>query len=420
MNPSLSLIFETDQDGHYFSGYYDVNPISSDGKSLLCLQVSDIYKLPEAGDTADIVIFDLKSKHKRKIAEVNVYNFQQGAKLHWIEESGRQKIIYNYRNINKFVSRILNVESGEFNDLDQAVYCISPDQKSALCIDYERHFWFRRGYAYAGIENANKKKKVSHDDYISVLNLGSGEYKKIITVKDVLQLKSETSMTGASHYLEHMMFSPKGDKFTFYHRWKTKTGDIHTRLILSSLSDPENLRIIHDSGRLTHMCWRDDSNLVCIGTPRTSVATVFKKHRFLHSVFRLLRPVYRALIKGSMQGGQTKLSQLITGDMYFNINIDTRNISIIGSSSLRSDGHPTVLGNTLITDTYPGDDDAIRLILFDLPNDKISQVKNLASNPILKNSPVRCDLHPKVDSKHRLVSIDSSHKPFRSIQVYSI
>ena len=62
------------EDGHYFFGYYDLQPYDSKGKRHLCHKVRFADRLPEADDIAELGYIDLETESFHKIAETTAWN----------------------------------------------------------------------------------------------------------------------------------------------------------------------------------------------------------------------------------------------------------------------------------------------------------------------------------------------------------
>lgn len=70
-------------DGHYFFGYYDLQPYDADEKLHLAHKTSFRNRLQTKDDLAQIGVIDMKSKKYDVLDTTNAWNFQQGAMLQW-------------------------------------------------------------------------------------------------------------------------------------------------------------------------------------------------------------------------------------------------------------------------------------------------------------------------------------------------
>ena len=71
-------VITPDDGGHYFFGYYDLQPFDSTGRYHLCHKAPFEDRLPEADDICELGVIDLQTGKFIKYAETNAWNFQQG------------------------------------------------------------------------------------------------------------------------------------------------------------------------------------------------------------------------------------------------------------------------------------------------------------------------------------------------------
>lgn len=416
------IVFKTPKDGHYFSGYYDKSPLDFHGRKMLAMKVDFIDRLPGSEDHAQIGYFDLNSGNFTHLTDTNSFNWQQGAMLQWIGPQFSEEIAFNRREGDGFKGIIFNITNGLERELPYPVYVLDQSGKWALSIDFERHYWCRRGYAYDGIIKPEKCRPVVEDDGIWITDLASLQSKQIVRVENLLKFRPLASMDGATHYVEHMMFAPGGKHFSFYHRWKLLDGGLYTRFYVVDVSG-ENLRLIHDTGRVSHHCWIDDNTILAIGSEKTSLASGLRKYRILSRLAKPLLPIYKSLVKGNSVQGQTKVSSIFTGDTYFTIDIRTMETRSMFRQTLDRDGHPTAIpgrGNWIVTDTYPDSKSQAQLIVADLATQSTVTIDTLDSLSQFDNSPMRCDLHPKISYNGRFVAIDTMNDGVRGMYLYSL
>ena len=104
--------------------------------------------------------------------------------LQWIPGSDRE-IIYNDREERGFVSRVLDVETGQTRTLPEAVYTLSPDGRNAIGTDFRRINHTRPGYGYAGHPDPNREVNAPDDAGIYTLDLATGASRLIISIAQV-------------------------------------------------------------------------------------------------------------------------------------------------------------------------------------------------------------------------------------------
>ena len=323
MNLRTLPVFKTPAGSNYFFGYYDKSPLDMRSKRMLALRVGFIDRLPRADDIAEIGYFEIGQGNSfRCITTTNVFNWQQGAMLQWLGPDFDREIIFNRRTKDGFKAFVYDIEKETEYELPMSIYASNSRGDLALTIDFERHYWCRRGYSYDGIINSSKNASLVSGDGIWLVNLHGKTSKKIIDVESLTHISPLASMKGAVHYVEHMMFSPNGYRFAFYHRWKLEEGGIYTRLYVADMNGGAP-QLVHDTGRLSHYCWVNDQNILAIGAEKSSLASSLRKSKFLARSISPLLPIYRSLVKGNSTHGQTKTSSIITVDTYFLVDVTT-------------------------------------------------------------------------------------------------
>jgi hypothetical protein len=418
-----SPIFKTPIDKNYFFGYYDKSPISSDKKKCLCLEVDFIDRMPEKGDTARIGYFDLELNDGifHNLTRTKTFNWQQGCMLQWFGDKNTH-IIYNDLVDGEFKAIVFNIVECQKNILSMAFYTLAPDSRFALCIDNERHYWVRRGYSYDGIVNHKKDRNIVKSDGIFFLNIENNKVEKIINICDLLKINPIASMKDGVHYLEHLMISPCGKRFSFFHRWKINDGGIYARMYTANI-DGSDLFLLNDSGRMSHFCWRNKSQIFGWGGLPNIANTLRKYRNFAKYFIKPLLPTYKRLVTGNAIQGTSKISSMFTGDSYILFNDKSAKIEKVPLEILDRDGHPSfcpVNKNWLVTDTYPDENGTAKLILYNILTKEKIILDELKSIQCYDNTPNRCDLHPKWSLDGANISIDTMNDGVRSMYLYDV
>lgn len=415
---STSRMFETPSDGHYFFGYFNTPQVSGDDSKLLALKCDFIDRIPDKSDSAIIGYFDLGKENPafQKIGTTKTFNWQQGCMLQFCGPDYLNKIIYNDFDGNKYVSVLADLETGSQTVFDYPIYTIASSGELALTLDFPRHYWCRRGYSYGNIIDQKKNNPIVEGDGIWAMDLKDGSAKKIIKIEDMLNLSHIGTMDEATHYLEHMTFNPGGTKFAFLHRWKFPEGGIHSRLCVAD-SDGKNIRILNDSGRMSHYCWRDENRLIGYGGISNSVNRLRKKRGIFRGLFKYLLPVYHFFIKDS-----SRIAQTLTGDTYMEIDVSNGKIERIAQTLRGEDGHPAFITNrdVFITDTYARSKlgQKAKLFAYDLTVKTEALLDELESIDKYDETPLRCDLHPRVSRSGNVLTVDTMERGVRGIYAY--
>ncbi|MFZ3437486.1 hypothetical protein L2D37_07095 [Vibrio harveyi] len=414
----MKLSFKTPSDGHYFFGYYDKSPFDMSGDRLLACKATFVDREPLKDDQLEIGYFNWKKNNEfKKISSTKTWNWQQGCMLQWFGPDYNKKIIFNDIRDGKFSTVIYDIDGNNEKTYPIAYYCLSENSDFALCIDNERHYWFRDGYNYKGIENPNKNINIDYEDGIWKLDFETSNINKIISFKELFEFNQVSSMFNSVHYIEHLMINPSGSHFIFLHRWKMESGDIYTRLY-SAKVDGSELRLLNDSGRMSHFCWMDNENILGWGGVSNPVNKLRKYKNLVKYFIKPLVPIYKRL-----SSGNANIVNLVSGDSYIIINRVTSKIKRIFTEQLKYDGHPSFLKdkkNIFVTDNYPSENNQYtqNLYLVDMSNDKVKVIDTIEHSPVFASTTCRSDLHPKVSLTGDFISVDTLENDIRAMRVY--
>ena len=419
----MKNVFKSEDSANYFCGYYDKSPFNIDSSKILACKPEFINRFPEKEDVLEIGFFDWKKSSRFiKITETKAWNWQQGCMLQWLGPDFNSKIIYNDRIKNKFVTVVFDLKNNKKSIFNMSFYSVSSDGDFAICIDNERLCWYRKGYSYSGILNVDKKNKLPTDDGIWNLNLNNNKKRLIINLRDIVDINPLSNMQSATHYLEHIIISPDNKRMAFLHRYKTIDGGIFTRLFTANV-DGSEIYLLNDSGRVTHYNWKNNSEIICWGALTNSFNNLRKYKSLIKYFFTPLLPIYKFIARGNSIDGNSKLSAVLTGDIYLVLKDKSKKAMKISSPILNKDGHPSFSknnNNLLLTDTYPQSkyDFKQELILYDITNDEYL-IEKIPHQSEYAFGIARCDLHPKWSMDEKYICIDSL-RINRRIEVYEI
>ena len=103
----------TDGPKHHFFGYFDKFPWNQKGNYLLAQEVDFTARQPIPGEKSVLGMIDLNNDNKFiPVAETDAWCWQQGCMFQWLNDS-QSKVIYNDREGDHFVSRVLDIETGK-------------------------------------------------------------------------------------------------------------------------------------------------------------------------------------------------------------------------------------------------------------------------------------------------------------------
>jgi len=361
---------------HTFFGYYDKTPFSKSGDKVLAIATNIKNIGLSGGEKAYVGYFDQrKSKELNIIGETTTWCWQMGCRLMWYEDKN-DFVIYNAIVNNKHGSVIKSVSGGVTDrELDFPIYDYSMKNKLALSINFSRLGYMRPGYGYVDNITTNDKERIASGDGILLCDTVRNNKQKIMDINTIIKCEKSRSMENAFHYINHLAFSPNGDKFIFYHVWNNE-GKRCTRAFICDING-NILNVIGDSNLLSHYAWKNDNEIL-----------IYSHYNAQHMCGYILH------------------------------DINTERKKNIGGR-LRKDGHPTIIdGDEFITDTYPS-----RLLreqrLLIIRNDKKTVIAKIYS-PINYLGDTRCDLHPRLSADKARVCIDSPAMNGREMIVINV
>jgi hypothetical protein len=418
--PTATRIFESPADAAYFFGYFNTPQVSADSTRILALRVARFDRVPEPDEVAEVGWFEIGADTPafHKIGETTAFNWQQGAMFQFLGPDFNRRVIWNHFDGTAYRARIHDLETGQGRDVP-AIYNVFPDGTAATTVDFERHAWFRRGYSYGNVIKPEKNMPVVPEDAIWRVDLETGARTPLITLGEMMALSPHGTMQGATHYLEHSTANPSGSHFVFLHRWRHDNG-IHSRLLVAR-ADGSDIRILNDSGRMSHFCWVSGTRLLGYGGKANPVNTLRRNKALLKAVFSPLLPLYKRLVSDT-----SALAKSLTGDAYYMFDIETPGKLQLAVPSMRAgDGHPTMLpdGRHFITDTYARAEkkgERPKLFVVDLETDTHAVLDELGSIDRYDETPQRCDLHPRVSPAGDIVSIDTMDGGQRRTYAYRL
>ena len=379
------------QRNHFF-GYHNKTTWDDVGRYLLSNQVPVMTQDLDGSEVAEVGYFDLEEKDYFKvIGSTTAWNWQMGCQLQWLETPGDQQIIYNTRAMGPeitefpyadFRANVYDCVSEEVRELPLPIYVVAPDGKYALCVDYARFdvtqktIGYRPTHRLTGFRAAHAKSTLEPapgEDGIWRMDIETGEFELILSLRQLFDLEHVSSMEGAIHWVTHLEIPPDGKRFVFIHRWTQSVEDethFLSRLFTCN-ADGSGLRLLED-GQISHPMWKDDHSVIAWSRHDDSAAYHLYDDR-----------------DGSVEA--------------------------VGAGSLTENGHMTYSkdGRFILTDTYPNAESNLqRLLLYEVATDTCYMIGEFYTPPDLGKHN-RCDLHPRFSPDNRFVTIDSVHEGSR-------
>jgi hypothetical protein len=356
---------------HWF-GYYDKLQFDPAGRYVLGMEVGFENRSPQADDTITVGMIDLaRGDQWIPFGESRAWCWQQGCMLQWLPGS-RSEVIWNDREGGHFVSHILDVHTKKKRTIPAPVYALSPDARWALAPDFSRLHDWRPGYGYAGVPDRNAKVPVPRDSGIWRVDVTSGKANLIFRFADAAGIPyARAGWTGASHWFNHLLFSPDGSRFSFLHRWGVRqpNGNVpFTTRLFTVRPDGSDVFVLDPNGDTSHYIWRD---------PRHILAWAWHPSH---------------------------------GNQFYLYEDKTDRVEVVGPEVMTVNGHCTYLpGNRwILNDTYPDKERNQNPYLYEVASGGRVPLGHFRA-PAEYAGEWRCDTHPRFSPDGSKVTIDSAH-----------
>lgn len=382
LNPACKITEYGASGYHTFFGYHDITPFGSEDRILLATRCLTGNKLQTAGTPLQLGYYDLSHNEPsfEHFADTTAWCWQQSCRIQWYPNDSGSLVFFNKSERGRHLSCIFDLENQEeVKTYDRALYAISPNGQSGISLNFARLQNLRPGYGYGDIVDSTRNQVAPDADGLWLLEFNNGDCKLILSLKEISAFEPESSMNGAFHYFNHVLWSPCSRYFFFLHLWQASDSKRRSRAFIWSM-DSETFKLLGPRDLVSHHCWVDDDHLIVYSKEPT---TGMKYHRY-------------GITEGS--------------------------VDIIGDNVLKEDGHPsmsTTNQNLMVTDTYPNHVGEQSLLLFNIKSQQLKVAAELYS-PSSYRGESRCDLHPRWNRAGNKICVDSAHHGERKICIIDV
>ena len=357
---------------HHWFSYYDKLEFDPSGRYVLGMEVGFEHRSPRPNDAIKIGMVDLEAGDRWiELGESRAWCWQQGCMLQWIPGSASE-ILWNDREEDRYVCRILDVRTKKQRTIPHAIYALSPDGKTAVSTDFRRLNDVRPGYGYVGLPDPNTGKLAPENTGVFRVDLVSGRSELILSLAEIAATgKIPRAEASIKHYFNHLLFNTDGSRFIALHRWRYPKGNRLTRMITAN-PDGSDVRIVDDNGLTSHFIWRDPKHILA-------------------------------------------WSEQPSHGRRFYLFEDGGKVEVVGEDAMTQDGHCSYLpggvpgGEWIVNDTYPDRDRMQHVYLYHVPSGRRVEMGAFHSPPEYTGE-WRVDTHPRVSPDGRSIVIDSPHE----------
>lgn len=370
----------TPGDGHYFFGYYDLQPYNASETLHLTHRTDFRNRMPTRDDTVDLGVIDVKTGRYEKIGVSGAWNFQQGAMLQWNPLAADREVIYNDLVDGEHHGVIQDIHTGKKRFLDRPVANVSLDGKYAVSINMSRLFDFRPGYGYPYPGDSFFYEKHSDADGVFLIDMETGKSKLVLSLQEIWDFTGKHFARDEKMIINHITFNPSASRFLALVRNFPAEGKKHETAVITADRDGKNMFLLSDYGVQSHYYWVNDEQVIIFGSGAETACSKGWADNYL-------------LTDRSHEG------TLVGGGYWGN-----------------RDNHMRVApdGRYMITDCYPDKNRMQVIQLLDLETDHLADLGLFYSMPNVITD-VRCDLHPRWNRSNTGITFDSTHEGFRGI-----
>lgn len=380
LDKSLPVKRITPTDGHYFFGYYDIQPFSANARYHLSHKTDFRNRLQVAGDVCEIGLVDIETEKYEKLTETKAWNFQQGAMLSWNPLSPDDEIIYNDLKDGEHVGVVMNIKTGKKRYLQRAVANVSRDGKYALSINMSRLYDFRPGYGYAEPADSFYYRKHSEKDGVFVIDMETGKAELIISMQEIWDFSGSFFSKDEKMIINHITFNPDASRFLMLVRNFVPKGVRHDTAIITANRDGSDMYLLSDYGVQSHYYWMNNEEVIFYSDGKELSCSRGWANNYV--------------LKDKTQEGY------ILADGYF-----------------WYDNHMSFTpdGKFMLADSYPDAEyNMQKLGIYSVEKNAYAEIGKFYSLPAVVGD-VRCDLHPRWNRDGNLITFDSTHEGFRGI-----
>jgi hypothetical protein len=354
---------------HSFFGYYDISPFNNMTDEIVYISLDNKNKI------ANIVLEDLTLHTSAVIATSRSWNWQQGCRLRWMPNE-HETIVFNDFINEKYCTRILNVRTNNECILNFPIYDINKNGTYGITLDFARLGVKRPGYGYTLTPYLEPSHNELMQDGILLIDVKKNICEKLVSYKDIMGQLNIKDPIYCNYYLNHLSFSPSGNKFLFF-CLDSSTIRHESYMLIYDLRN-EKMTVLEPILKVSHYVWESDDSII---------ATCYDD--------KMRCSYYRYSLKDSTR-------EQILPDI------------------LKNDGHPSVYKNGIfLTDTYPDKYSYQSLFFFDENKKEIRELLKIFSSPIFIGEK-RTDLHPRFNLNKSKISFDANVNGVRRMYYFNI
>jgi len=360
----------------FFFGFHDKCPWSANDQFFLSHQIPNSRKMIQPSNCKiRIGYFEKDLKNFHAIGETTAWNWQQGSTLQWIGPTTRCS--HHEIKRNTIISIWTDISTMQTVEIPRASAAFSPLGDEYISYDFKRFGFGAEGYGYTSLKLNKADLKNITSSRLEIRSVENDELSNSIEMEQAIEIAYQNKCPDGYFYISHALYSPSGNKISFFLRHKKSNGGIVTKLFFfDKIANVLSCSSVFDS---SHISWINDDELLAFCIPPYS----------------------------EKQG-------------YFLIDSTDLSVSPYEPLPLNSDGHPyfCTSSSLLVTDTYPDRYRIQRLYLSD-PEKGLNEIAAIRI-PLRYRGSFRCDFHPRLNRSCDKISIDTVFRGNRGTMIIPI
>jgi len=366
-------------DGHYFFGYYDLQPYNKDETLHLSHKTTFRDRLPMREDSAEIGVIEMSTGKFEKLDTIFSWNFQQGAMLQWNPRVPDREIIYNSLLDGHQCGVVMDIYTGKKRYLDRPVANVSRDGKYALGINMSRLYNFRPGYGYAWPEDPFYYQNHSKEDGVFLIDMDSGKSELILSLDAIWDFSGAYFAKDEKMIINHITFNTDGSRFLALVRNFPPKGGKHVTAIITANRDGSDMYLLSDYGVQSHYWWLNENEVVFFSDGKELSCSS--------------GPFNNYVLKDKTHEGYIQADGYFIYDNHMSFSPD---------------------GKIMLTDSYGNATGHQKISLYSPNKNACVDLGYFYPMPC-SSTDVRCDLHPRWNRSGTGITFDSTHEGFRGI-----
>ncbi|TBL72404.1 hypothetical protein [Paenibacillus thalictri] len=223
-NPLVPVWCLTPENGGAIHRFFDTSPVSPSGRYVAVLRMPQEERLPQPGETAEVVLIDLHTAEERVVADTRGWEPQLGANINWGPDD--TKLYFNDVDTEVWepICIELNPLTGTKRRLEGGIYRISPDGKNIISACMKRMRRTQYGYGVmVPDKHVPRNFGFRDDDGLYITDTETGKRKLLVSIRDVFD-RAQPAIDKKLYehgecYGFHCKFNPQGDRLLFTMRW---------------------------------------------------------------------------------------------------------------------------------------------------------------------------------------------------------